>query len=132
VGAPRGSTDPELGPASARLRLQLAYAVLALTVVTAVLVAGEAPAAVRAPFVLAAATLVPGFPLVARLPVPLPALLALDVCVSTAVEAALAFALVQVQLWYPLALGLGLGVAAAGGTLVTIGALRLDLAREQT
>lgn len=133
MGAPhRDDAHPgdELGPASNRLRLRLAYAALTLLVLAIVLAAGDAPAALRAPVVLLAATVVPGFPLVARLPLTLPAVLALDICASLAIEAALAFALVQTEFWYPLALGLVIGGASAGGTLVAISALRRDLARE--
>lgn len=122
-------TGDALGPASNRLRLRLAYAVLTLLVIALVLAAGGAPVAIRAPVVLLAATVVPGFPLVARLPLTLPAVLALAACLSLALEAGLAFALVQTRFWHPHALGLALSGAAAGGTLVAISALRRDIAR---
>jgi hypothetical protein len=136
VGAPHRRHPPaaptaheELGPASTRLRLQLSYAALALLVLAVVVVAADAPAPLRAPVVLLAGTLVVGWPLVARLPVTLPALMALDVCVSLALEAASAFALVQTRFWHPFALGLVLSGAAAGGISVALTGLRNELAR---
>lgn len=113
-----------LAPASSRTRQRLGLALLAVTVLAVLLVAGGAPAEVRAPFVLLSATLLPGYPLVVRFPVDLPTLLALDLCVSLALEAALTFLLVQVDFWHPQALGLALAGVGVSATIVAVTALR--------
>lgn len=119
-----------LGPASTTVRYHLGLGVLALIVLAVLLAAGGAPTALRAPVTLLAATVVPGYALVVRLPVDLPSLLALDVCVSLALETAGAFALVQTKLWYPLGFALTVAVVSGGLTLVAVQHLRRELARD--
>ncbi|MCU1594738.1 MAG: hypothetical protein JWO12_2130 [Frankiales bacterium] len=132
----RGERRPEppvqpdqLEPASAAFRYRLGLGVLAVTVLAVVLAAGGAPVALRAPVLLLAGTLVPGYALVVRLPVDAPTLLALDVCASLAVETAGAFVLVQVRYWHPMGLGLGLAVLSGGFALVAVQHLRAEAAR---
>jgi hypothetical protein len=116
--------DPDvLGPVSARTKARLGWGLIAVGVLAVLLVAAGAPPALRAPVVLVAATLLPGYPLVARLPLDLPSLLALDVCASLALEAGGALLLVSTRLWYPTALGLVLAVVGVGGTLICLSSL---------
>ena len=119
TGAPR--------PASTRARLELGVVLLGITVVAVVLGAAGAPAGARGPAVLLAASLLPGYALVVKLPVSLPTLLALDVCVSLALEAAGAFLLVQTRFWHPLALGIAVAALGSGATLAAVVQLRHSL-----
>ena len=125
-----GPRPPDvLPPASAVLRERLGWAITAVGLVTAVLVAVEAPVALRAPFVLVAALLLPGFPVVARMQLDLPTMLAVDVCTSLSLEALLALGMVETRVWHPQVLGLVLTVFGIVGTLVTLTAARHDEAR---
>src|SRR3954469_23181436 len=75
------AAEPEVLPLVTGLqRSRLGTAAAAAGVLAVLLVAGGAPAPLRAPVVLIAALLLPGFPLVARLRVDLPTLVAVDVC----------------------------------------------------
>ena len=120
---PRSASDV-LGPASSRTRQRLGLALIGVTVLAVLLAAGQAPGAVRVPCVLVAATLLPGYPIVVRLPVDLPTLLALDICTSLALEAALTFLLVQADFWHPQGLGLLLAVAGVSASMLAVTALR--------
>jgi hypothetical protein len=124
------AAEPEVLPLVTGLqRSRLGTAAAVAGVLAVLLVAGGAPAPVRAPVVLIAALLLPGFPLVARLRVDLPTLVAIDVCTSLAIDAGLALLSVKTGLWHPLALGLVLACFGVGGTLVTLTALRHAEAR---
>lgn len=113
------STGPEaLAPASATVRARLATGVAAVGLLAVVLAAAGTPAPVRAPVVVLAALLLPGFPVVARMRVDLPTLLALDVVTSLALESVLATVTVKLDVWHPQVLGLVLAACAVGGTLV--------------
>ena len=125
-----GPTPAEvLAPATAVVRARLGGALAGIALVAAVLVAADAPAAVRAPFVLVAALLLPGYPIVARMRLDLPTLLAIDVCTSLALEALLALGMVEARIWHPQALGLVLTVFGVGGTFGTLTAARHAEAR---
>lgn len=106
--------------------MRLGWLVLVLGVLAVLLGAAAAPREVRGPAVLAAATLLPGYPLVARLPVDLASLLALQVCVSLALEAGGAFLLVQLRYWHPQGFGLTVVGLAVAGTLVVLRQLGQD------
>lgn len=128
MSAPHDDASPRpagdvLDPASPLVRQRLGMALVAVTVLAVLLTAGDAPVAFRAPCALVAATLLPGYPLVARLPVDLPTLLALDVCVSLALEGALAFVLVETRFWHPMGLGLVLAAVAVTASLAVVMAL---------
>ena len=117
--APSSGSGPEvLAPASPAVRVRLATAIAAVGLLAVVLVAAGTPAAVRAPFVVVAALLLPGFPVVARVRVDVPTLLALDVVTSLALESVLATVTVKLDVWHPQVLGLVLAACAVGGTLV--------------
>jgi hypothetical protein len=118
-----------LEPASALLRSRLGTAVSVVGIVAVVLAAADAPAAVRAPFVLLAALLLPGYPIVARMRLDLPTMLAVDVCTSLSLEGLLALGMVEARFWHPQALGLGLAAFGVGGTFVTLAATRRAAAR---
>jgi hypothetical protein len=124
TGAVGASAADVLAPASALLRSRLGSAIAGVGLLTVVLVAARAPAAVRSPFVLVAALLLPGYPIVARMRLDLPTLLAIDVCTSLSLEALLALGMVEARLWHPQVLGLVLAVFGIGGTLVTLAAAR--------
>ena len=115
--------DGPLPLASDLQRRRLGLVVLAVAVLAVFLCAAAAPPPVRTPFVLVAASLLPGYPLVARFAVDLPTLVALDVVVSLALEAALAFVMVQASFWHPA--GAALAVAAVGvpAVLLTVNSL---------
>lgn len=113
-----------LSPASIVQRRRLGMGVIALSVLTVLLVAAAAPLPLRVPLVVLSATLLPGYPVVNRLPVDLPTLLALQVCASLAIEAAVTFVLVEARFWHPLGAGVVLAGLAVGATLVSVGALR--------
>ena len=126
---PEGATPPDpgaapLAPATARERWLLGVAAVATAVVAVVLTAGGAPPAARTPFVLAGATLLPGYAVVARLRVDLPTLLALDVCASLALDTALSFLMVRTSFWHPQALGLLLAVTGVAAALGVMSSLR--------
>jgi hypothetical protein len=132
VAAPPDDARPQapvdvLPPASPLVRMRLGVTLVVVAVLAVLLVAGGAPVAVRAPVMLLAATFLPGYALVVRLPVDLPTLLAIDACVSLAIDASLAFLMVQTRFWFPLGLGLGLAVAGVGGALVAVTALRAQV-----
>lgn len=130
AAAPPLAAEPDvLPPATGLQRSRLGTGIAALGVLAVLLVAGSAPPPVRAPVVLLAALLLPGFPLVARMRVDLPTLLAIDVCTSLAIDGALALLTVETGLWHPLALGLALACFGVGGTFMTLTALRHAEAR---
>lgn len=120
------SRDAALSPASVRTRRYVGVVLVVLVVAAVVLVAATAPAPVRAPVVLLAATFGPGYPLVARLPFDLPTLLALDAATSLALEAGTAFVLVQTRTWHPQLLGLGLAAVTTGATLAVLGRMQAE------
>lgn len=105
-------------------RRLLGLLLIALALVGVVLTAADAPPQLRAPLVLVVGSLLPGYPLVVRLPVSVPVLLALDVCASLAVETATAFVLVEADAWHPRAAGLVLTGVAVGAALVVVQDLR--------
>jgi hypothetical protein len=116
--------DPQvLGAVGIRTKVLIGWSLIAVGVLAVVLVAGGAPVPLRAPVVLVAATLLPGYPLVVRLPLDLPTLLALDVCASLAIEGGSALLLVTTRLWHPMGLGLVLAVVGVGGILVALASL---------
>jgi hypothetical protein len=130
AAVPPVAAEPEvLPPATGLQRSRLGTAIAATGVLAVLLVAGSAPAPVRAPVVLIAILLLPGFPLIGRLPVDLPTLIAIDVCTSLAIDGALALLTVETGLWHPLILGLVLACFGVGGTFVTLTALRHAEAR---
>jgi hypothetical protein len=110
-------------------RSRLGTGVAVLGILAVLLVAGDAPAAVRAPVVLLAALLLPGYPIVARMQVDLPTLVAAAVCTSLALDAGLALLSVELRIWHPQALGLALACFGVGGTFVTLTLVRHDEAR---
>lgn len=128
-GVVRPTSADVLEPASSLLRSRLGTAVMAVGLAAAALVAAGAPAAVRAPFVLVAALLLPGYPVVARMRLDLPTMLAVDVCTSLALEALLALGMVEAGFWHPQALGLALAAFGVGGTVFTLAATRRAEAR---
>jgi hypothetical protein len=111
--------------------LLLGVILLVATVLAVLLGAGGAPVGMRGPAVLVVATLLPGYPLVVRLRVDLATLLALDVCVSLAIDAAGAFVMVQTRFWHPLTLALVLVGVGAGTTLVSVLHLQRSLGQER-
>lgn len=117
------TSDGPLPAASMAQRRQLGIVVLVLTVLAVAVEAAAAPPAVRVPFLLAAGALLPGYALVARLAVDLPTLVALDVVVSLAVEAALSFVMVETSFWHPSGAGLAVALVAFPATLLTVNAL---------
>ena len=119
----------DLPPATSRSRSRLGMLLSALGLVAVVLVAADAPPAVRAPTVLLAALGLPGYPVVARLPVTLPALVALDIATSLAIVAGLSLVMVELEVWHPQLLGLLLAAGGTGGTMVTLTLLRHAEAR---
>ncbi|MCU1603177.1 MAG: hypothetical protein JWO22_3886, partial [Frankiales bacterium] len=116
-------------PITATQRSRLGTGICVLGLVAVVLAASGAPPAVRAPFVLLAAMLLPAYPLVARLKVDLPTLLAIDVAASLALEAGLALLTVELRAWHPQLLGLALACFSVGGTFVTLTSVRHAEAR---
>jgi uncharacterized membrane protein len=104
-------------------------AIAGIGLLAVVLTAANTPAAVRAPIVLVAALLLPGFPLVARLRVDLPTLLAINVCTSLALEAGLAVLMVELRFWHPMGLGLALATFGVGGTFSVLMSIRHAEAR---
>lgn len=129
---PSSATSDALPPATTRSLSVLGTLAAAAGILAVLLVASDAPPAVRAPVVLVAALLLPGFPLVARLRADLPTVIAVDVCVSLALEAGAALLLVQAELFYPRALGLALAAFGVGGTLTTLAGFRAAEARHLT
>lgn len=131
--APVSSPQPEeadvLPLVTGTVRSRLGTGIAALGIVAVVLVAADAPPSVRAPVVLLAALLLPGFPLVARLRLDLPTMLAVDVCISMALEAGLSLLAVETGAWHPQAFGLALACFGVGGTFVTLMGVRHDEAR---
>lgn len=125
--APR--EEQVLPPLTGRQRSWLGTGIVAVGILAVVLVAADAAPEVRAPVVLVAAMLLPGFPLVGRFHLDLPTLLAVDVCVSLALDAGLALLTVETRTWHPQALGLGLACFGVGGTFVTLTAIRHHEAR---
>lgn len=124
------AAEPEVLPVLTGLqRSRLGTGIAVVGVLAVLLVAGRAPAPVRAPVVLLALLLLPGFPVVARLRVDLPTLIAVDVCTSLAIDGALALVCVEAGLWHPLAMGLVVAFFGVGGTFVTLTALRHAEAR---
>ena len=115
--------DGPLPLASPTQRRQLGLVVLAVTVLAVALAAAGAPPAVRSPFVLVAAALLPGYGLVARIGVDLPTLVALDVVVSLAAETAVAFLMVETSFWHPAAAALGVALVCVPHALLTVNAL---------
>ena len=124
MAAPREPEPDVLPLVDPVVRSRLGTVVCVLGLIAVVLAAAGAPAAVRAPFVLLAALTLPGFPLVARLKVDLPTLLAIDVCVSLALEAGLALVMVEARIWHPQALGLLLAAFGVGGTFLALTQVR--------
>lgn len=112
-----------------RQRSRLGTGIAALGVLAVLLVAAGAPVVVRAPVVLLAMLLLPGFPVVARLRLDLPTLVAADVCLSMAMDAGLALLTVELRAFHPMALGLGLACFGVGGTFVTLTAIRHEEAK---
>jgi uncharacterized membrane protein len=129
--APTGPSDAAdvLPPVSSIVRSRLGTAIACVGLLAVLLTAAGAPAALRAPVVLVAALLLPGYPLVARLQVDLPTLLAIDVCTSLALEAGLAVVTVELRFWHPMALGLALAAFGVGGTFSALMSLRHAEAR---
>ena len=117
---------------SAVVRSRLGLGACLIGMLAVVLVAAGAPPPVRAPFVLVAALLLPGFPVVARMRLDLPTLIAADVCTSLALDGGLALLTVQTHLWHPQAVGLALACFGVGGSLVTLTAIRYAEARHLT
>ncbi len=130
MAAPREPVQPDvLPPITALQRSRLGTGVCLVGIVAVVLAASGAPPPVRAPFVLIAALLLPAYPLVARLQVDLPTLLAIDVAASLALEAGLALLTVELRMWHPQLLGLALACFGVGGTFVTLTSIRHAEAR---
>jgi hypothetical protein len=123
------SPDEVLPPLTGAQRSWIGAGIAGIGILAVVLVAAGAAPTVRAPVVLVAALLLPGFPLVARLRLDLPTLLAVDVCASLALDAGLALLTVETKTWHPQAVGLGLACFGVGGTFVTLTAIRHDEAR---
>ena len=124
AAAPDDAAAAPLPPATERERRLLGTLAVAAGVVAVVLTAGGAPPPLRTPFVLVAATLLPGYAVVARLRVDLPTLLALDVCASLALDTACAFLMVRSSFWHPQALGLALAGVGVGSALAVLSGLR--------
>jgi hypothetical protein len=127
--APQLAEDAVLPDITSLQRSRLGIAIIAVGVLAVLLVAAGVPAAVRAPVVLVAGLVLPGFPIIARLRVDLPTLLAIDVCTSLALEAGLALVMVKTGLWHPQLLGLVLAVFGVAGTLYTLTSVRHAEAR---
>jgi len=123
--APAAAEDV-LPPISASQRFWLGSGITALGMIAVLLGAGQAPAAVRAPAVLLAGLLLPGYPLVARLRLDLPTLIAADVCVSLALDGALALLTVELHAFNPGVASLVLACFGVGGTFATLTAIRSD------
>ncbi|MFN2539727.1 MAG: hypothetical protein ABR549_16465 [Mycobacteriales bacterium] len=132
--APRSAPEePDVLPlVTPTQRSRLGTGVAAVGILAVILVAADAAPTVRAPVVLLAALLLPGYPFVARLRLDLPTLLAVDVCTSLAVEAGLVLLAVELRLWHPEVIGLALACFGVGGTFVTLTAIRHDEARHLT
>jgi hypothetical protein len=105
-------------------RSRLGTLIAAVGILAVLLAAAEAPPAVRAPVVLVAALLLPGYPFVARLRVDLPTLVAASVCTSLAIDAGVALLSVELRVWHPQTMGLALAALGVGGTFVTLTNLR--------
>ena len=130
MAAPREPEHADVLPlVTPEQRSRIGTAISALGLLAVLLAAAGAAPAVRAPVVLLAALLLPGYPLVARLKVDLPTLLAVDVCVSLALEAGMALLTVEARVWHPQLLGLALACFGVGGTFVTLTAVRHAEAR---
>ncbi|MDX6266872.1 MAG: hypothetical protein QOD70_1612 [Frankiales bacterium] len=129
--APTGPSDAAdvLPPVSSLVRSRLGTAIAGIGLLAVVLTAVNTPAAVRAPVVLVAALLLPGYPLVARLRVDLPTLLAINVCTCLALEAGLAVLTVELRFWHPMGLALALAAFGVGGTFSVLMSLRHAEAR---
>jgi hypothetical protein len=121
--------DTVLADITSAQRSRLGTAFIAVGVLAVLLVASGVPAPVRAPVVLVAGLVLPGFPIVARLRVDLPTMLAIDVCTSLALEAGLALVMVETSTWHPMLLGLALAVFGVAGTLYTLTSVRHAEAR---
>ena len=129
---PSAAADGVLPVVSAAQRSGLGIMICAVGILAVVLVAAQAPPALRAPVVLVTALLLPGFPVVARMRMDLPTLIAVDVVTSLALDGALALITVETHLWHPKAVGLILACFGMGGTFVTLTAIRYAEARHLT
>jgi hypothetical protein len=121
-----------LAPVTAAQRSGLGIAICVVGILAVVLVAAQAAAEVRAPVVLVTALLLPGFPIVARMRLDLPTLIAVDVVTSLALDGGLALLTVETHMWHPRAVGLVLACFGVGGTFVTLTAIRYAEARHLT
>lgn len=122
----RETGEDVLPPVSDRQRTVLGTTVAAIGMLAVLLGAAQAAPAVRAPAVLLAALLLPGYPIVARLRLDLPTMIAADVCLSLALDAALALLTVWGKVWEPAVSALVLACFGVGGTLVSLTAIRHD------
>jgi hypothetical protein len=127
-----GTGAEVLPPVTAAQRSALGIGICVLGILAVVLVAAEASPQVRAPIVLLAALLLPGFPIVARMRLDLPTLIAVDVVTSLALDGGLALLTVETHLWHPRAMGLALACFGVGATFVTLTAIRYAEARHLT
>jgi hypothetical protein len=127
--APEADPSEVLPPITAVQRSRLGTGIAAVGILAVLLVAASAPSPVRAPVALLALLTLPGYPLVARLRVDLPTLIAADVCTSLALDAGLALLSVELRMWHPQLLALLLACFGVGGTFVTLTLVRHDEAR---
>lgn len=112
-----------LPPVTDEVLRRVGQVLIAVAILAVVLSASAAPVPLRAPLVLVTATLLPGFPLVARLRVDLPTLLALSVCTSLAMDAGFALLMVEARFWHPQGLGLALAAFGVGATMTLLSSL---------